>query len=220
MKQFVVIGLGRFGYNLAVSLAKLDNQVLAIDIDKKKVEAIKDFVSEAVIADALDIRTLKEFVDDKVDTVIVATASDVGTSTLLVLYLKDLGVKRIVGKVRNEDHAKILNALGVSEVIYPERDIAERLAENLTLNNLIAHIPLAPEYGIIEIVTPDSFVGKNLRELDLRNKFGYSVIGIKDVLLDTIDVNPSPDNAIKPDTVLLILCKTNEFMKSNLLGRD
>jgi len=219
MKQFVVIGLGRFGYNLAVSLAKLDNQVLAIDIDKKKVEAIKDFVSEAVIADALDIRTLKEFVDDKVDTVIIATASDVGTSTLLVLYLKDLGVKRIVGKVRNEDHAKILNALGVSEVIYPERDIAERLAEKLTLNNLIAHIPLAPEYGIIEIVTPDSFVGKNLRELDLRNKFGYSVIGIKDVLFDTIDVNPSPDNPIKPDTVLLILCNTDEFLKNNISGQ-
>lgn len=218
MKQFVVIGLGRFGFNLAVSLAKLENQVLAIDIDKKKVEAIKDLVSEAVIADALDLRTLKEFIDDKVDTVIVATASDVGTSTLLVLYLKDLGVKRIVGKVRNEDHAKILNALGVSEVIYPEKDIAERLAENLTMNNLIAHIPLAPDYGIIEIVTPDNFIGKNLRELDLRNKYGYSVIGIKDVLSDTIDVNPSPDNPIKPDTVLLILCKTDEFLKNNLSG--
>ncbi len=218
MKQFVVIGLGRFGFNLAVSLAKLENQVLAIDLDKKKVEAIKDYVSEAVIADALDLRTLKEFIDDKVDTVIVATASDVGTSTLLVLYLKDLGVKRIVGKVRNEDHAKILNALGVSEVIYPEKDIAERLAENLTMNNLIAHIPLAPEYGIIEIVTPDNFIGKNLRELDLRNKYGYSVIGIKDVLSDTIDVNPSPDNPIKPDTVLLILCKTDEFIKNNLSG--
>jgi len=216
MKQFVLIGLGRFGFNLAVSLAKLDNQVLAIDIDKKKVEAIKDFVSEAVIADALDIRTLKEFIDDKVDTVIVATASDVGKSTLLVLYLKDLGIKRIVGKVRNEDHAKILNALGVKEVIYPEKDIAERLAENLTLSSLIAHIPLAPDYGIIEIVTPDSFVGKSLRELDLRKKYGYSVIGIKDVLSDTIDVNPSPDNKIKPDTVLLILCKTSEFLKNNL----
>lgn len=212
MKQFVIIGLGRFGFNLAVSLAKLGNQVLAIDIDKKKVEAIKDIVYEAVIADALDIRTLKEFIDNNVDAVIVATASDVGISTLLVLYLKDLGVKHIVGKVRNEDHAKILSALGISEVIYPEKDIAERLAENLTLNSLIAHIPLAPEYGIIEIVTPDNFVGRSLRELDLRKKYGYSVIGIKDVLSDTIDVNPSPDDKIKPDTVLLILCKTSEFL--------
>jgi len=211
MKQFVVIGLGRFGFNLAVSLAKLNNQVLAIDIDGKKIEAIKDMVTEAVIADALDMRTLREFVDDKVDAVIVATASDVGTSTLLVLYLKDLGVKHIVGKVRNEDHAKILTALGISDVIYPERDIAARLAENLTLNNLIAHIPLASEYSIIEIITPESFIGKTLKELDLRKKYGFSVIGIKDVLLDNIDINPSPDSKLMPDSVMLILCKTEDF---------
>ncbi len=220
MKQFVVIGLGRFGFNLAVSLAKLKNQVLAIDIDRKKVESIKDFVSEAVIADALDQRTLKEFIDEKVDAVIVATATDVGISTLLVLYLKDIGVKRIIGKVRNEDHAKILNSLGVSEVIYPERDIAARLAESLTQCNLIAHIPLAPEYGIIEIVTPENFVGKSLQELDLRKKYGYSVIGIKDVLRDTINVNPSPDTKLMPDSVMLILGKTDEFLNGNGMQSD
>jgi trk system potassium uptake protein TrkA len=212
MKQFIVIGLGRFGSNLAKSLAKLNNQVTAIDIDKKKVEDIKDYVTEAVIADALDVRTLKEFVSDDVDTVIVATASDVGTSTLLVLYLKDLGVKRIVGKVRDEAHAKILLTLGVTEVIYPERDTAARLAENLTLNNLIAHIPLAPGYSIVEIVTPENFVGKSLSELDLRKKYGYSVIGIKDMMSETIDINPSPILKLMPDTVLLILCKTDEFL--------
>lgn len=215
MKQFVIIGLGRFGSNLAVALAKLGNQVLVIDLDRKKIEAIKDSVTEAVIADALDLRTLQEFIDDKVDTVIVATASDVGTSTLLVLYLKNLGVKHIVGKVRNEDHAKILTALGVNEVIYPERDIAARLAENLTLTNLIAHIPLAPEYSMIEIATPESFVGKTLRELDLRKKYGISVIGIKDILLDNIDINPSPDSKLMPDSVILILCKTEEFPHFN-----
>ncbi len=215
MKQFVVIGVGRFGFNLAVALSKLNNQVIAIDIDKKKIEDIKEYVTEAVIADALDLRTLKEFIDKDVDTVVVATASDVGTSTLLVLYLKDLGVRRIIAKVRNEDHAKVLNALKVNEVIYPERDIAERLAESLTLSNLIAHIPLAPEYGIVEIVVPDNFVGKSLRELDLRRKYGYSVIGIKDVLRDTIDVNPSPDSKLIPDSILLILCKTTEFLDEN-----
>lgn len=215
MKQFVVIGVGRFGFNLAVALSKLNNQVIAIDIDKKKIEDIKEYVTEAVIADALDLRTLKEFIDKDVDTVVVATASDVGTSTLLVLYLKDLGVRRIIAKVRNEDHAKVLNALKVNEVIYPERDIAERLAESLTLSNLIAHIPLAPEYGIVEIVVPDNFVGKSLRELDLRKKYGYSVIGIKDVLRDTIDVNPSPDSKLIPDSILLILCKTTEFLDEN-----
>lgn len=211
MKQFVVIGIGRFGYNLAVSLYNLKNQVLAIDIDKKRVEDIKDFVTEAVVADARDPRVLSEFIDDSVDSVILATATDIGVSTLSVLYLKELGVKHIVAKVRNEDHGKILKTLGVSEIIYPEKDIAARLAEELTLSNLIAHIPLAPEYSIVEIVTPEKFYGKTLRELDLRNKYGISVIGIKDVMFDKIDVNPDPDYKLVPDSVLLILCKTEEF---------
>jgi trk system potassium uptake protein TrkA len=213
MKQFVVIGLGRFGYNLAMALYRLNNQVLAIDSDKRTIEDIKDYVTEAVIADAKDLKILSEFIDKDVDGVIIATGSDIETSVLSVLYLKEIGVKHIIAKARSEDHGKILKALGVSEVIYPEKDIANRLAEKLSMSNLIAHIPLAPEYSIVEIATPESFYGKTLEELKLRNKYGINVIAIKDVLYDKIDVNPFPGTKLGVDSVLIVVCKTSDISK-------
>lgn len=211
MKQFVVIGLGRFGSNLAKSLYRLGNQVLAMDYDKLKVEKIKDFVTEAIIADAKDIETLSEFIDKDIDTVILATGTDIEMSVLTVLYLERLGVKHIIAKAKSDDHGKILKSLGVEEVIYPEKDTAERLAERLNMSSLISHIPLAPEYSLVEIATPDKFYGKSLEELDIRNKYGITVIGIKDVLMDTIDISPMPDKKLPPDSALLIVCKTDEI---------
>lgn len=211
MKQFVVIGLGRFGSNLARTLYKLGNQVLALDMDKQKVEKIKDEVTEAIIADAKDVETLSEFIDKDIDTVILATGTDIEMSVLSVLYLKQIGVKHIIAKAKNDDHGRILKSLGVEEVIYPERDIAERLAESLNMSSLIAHIPLAPEYSLVEIATPEKFFGKSLEELDIRNKYGITVIGIKDVLMDTIDISPMPDKKLPVDSAMIIVCKTDEI---------
>lgn len=212
MKHFVIIGLGRFGYHLATSLYGLGNQVLVIDQDKKVIESIKENVTEAVIGDARDIRVLREFVDDGVDTVVVATGSDIEMSVLTVLYLKDLGVKHIIAKAKSEDHGKILKSLGVSEVIYPEKDIASRQAEKMTLSNLVSHIPLAPEYSIVEIVTPEKFFGKSLEELQLRQNYGITVIAIKDVLYDKIDVIPEASTKLPPDSAMLIICKTEDVV--------
>lgn len=211
MKQFVVIGLGRFGSNLARTLYKLGNQVLAMDMDKQKVEKIKDEVTEAIIADAKDVETLSEFIDKDIDTVILATGTDIEMSVLSVLYLKQIGVKHIIAKAKNDDHGRILKSLGVEEVIYPERDIAERLAESLNMSSLIAHIPLAPEYSLVEIATPEKFFGKSLEELDIRNKYGITVIGIKDVLMDTIDISPMPDKKLPVDSAMILVCKTDEI---------
>ena len=211
MKQFVVIGLGRFGSNLARTLYKLGNQVLALDMDKQKVEKIKDEVTEAIIADAKDVETLSEFIDKDIDTVILATGTDIEMSVLSVLYLKQIGVKHIIAKAKNDDHGRILKSLGVEEVIYPERDIAERLAESLNMSSLIAHIPLAPEYSLVEIATPEKFFGKSLEELDIRNKYGITVIGIKDVLMDTIDISPMHDKKLPVDSAMILVCKTDEI---------
>jgi trk system potassium uptake protein TrkA len=133
-------------------------------------------------------------------------------SVLTVLYLKDLGVKHIVAKAKSEDHGKILQSLGVNEVIYPEKDIASRLAEKMTLSNLVSHIPLAPEYSIVEIVTPEKFYNKSLAELQLRQKYGIVVIAIKDVLYDKIEVIPDAGTKLPPDSVLIIICKTEDVV--------
>ena len=182
-----------------------------MDKDKKVIEDIKDEVTDAIIADARDYKVLSEFIDKDVDSVIVASGAELEMSVLTVLYLKDLGVKHIIAKAKSEDHGKILAALGVNEIIYPEKDLAARLAERLNTASLISHIPLAPEYSMFEIATPDNFIGKTLAELQLRNKYGINVIGIKDVLFDKIDIVPDPNYKFGPDTAMIILCKTDEF---------
>lgn len=205
MKQYVIIGIGSFGLNLAVTLAELGNEVLVIDNNKKKIDQIKDKVAYAVIADATDKDVLSEFIKDSVDAVIVGLGDNMEANILTTLHLKDLGIKRIIAKAMSEDHGKILRAIGVTDIVYPEKDVAIRLAKELTDPNLIEHIPLAPEYSIATIASPDKFVGKTLKELQLRNKYNVEVIAVKDVLSDTFHLIPDANFKIPHDSALLII---------------
>ena len=213
MGQFVVIGLGNFGFNVASALSKLGHQVLAIDLRSKKVEKIGDIVTQAVVADTRDKEVLSEYMTDDVDAVIVGIGDNIEASTLTVLYLKDLKVKRIIAKAMSDDHGEILRLIGATEVIYPEKDEATRLAERLSIPNLIEHIPLAPEYSIVEIASPDSFIGKTLGELQLRRKYNIEIIAIKNVLLNTFDLIPGAGFKILADTALVIIGKKSEISK-------
>jgi len=216
MKQYVVIGLGNFGYNIAVTLSELGNQVLVIDIDRKKIDQIRDRVTHAIIADATDKETLKEFITDSIDAVIVGLGDNLETNILVTLYSKELKAKRIIAKAFNDDHGKILKAIGAHEIVYPERDVAIRVAKELANPNFIEHIPLAPEYSIVTIATPDKFVGKTLKELQLRSKYGIEVIAIKDVLSDTFHLIPGGDFKITADSALLIIGEGENIDKLNL----
>lgn len=213
MGQFGVVGLGNFGYSLATALFKLGHQVLAIDENSKKIELIKDKVTHAVVADVRDRDVLSEFLSSNIDAVIVSLGHRLEASILVTLYLKHLGIKRIIVKAINEDHGQVLELIGASEVIYPEKEVATRLAQRLTIPNLIEHIPLAPEYSIVEMASPDNFVGKLLRELQLRSRYGVQVIAIKDVLLNTFDLIPGGNVKIKPDTVLVLIGKESDINK-------
>ncbi|HGE72607.1 TPA: TrkA family potassium uptake protein [Candidatus Poribacteria bacterium] len=205
MKQYVIIGVGSFGSNLAITLAELGNEVLVIDMNRKKIDQIKDKVTHAVIADATDKDVLSEFVKDSVDAVIVGLGDNMEANILTTLHLKDLKVKRIIAKAMSEEHMKILRAIGVTDIIYPEKDVAIRLAKELTDPNLIEHIPLAPEYSIATIASPDKFVGKTLKELQLRNKYNVEVIAVKDVLSDSFHLIPDANFRIPYDSALLII---------------
>lgn len=205
MRQFLVVGLGNFGFNVATSLTELGHQVLVIDSNSKKIEQIKDTVTMAIVADVREREPLSEFINNDIDIAIVGLGNSIEASSLATLYLKDLGVKRIIVKAINDDHGKVLKSIGASEVIYPEKDIASGLAKRLTTSNLIEHIPLAPEFSIVEIATPDSFVGKSLKDLQLRSKYGVEVIAIKEVLSDTIHLIPEASIKIKPDSALIII---------------
>ncbi|MGQ9611180.1 MAG: potassium channel family protein [bacterium] len=217
MKQYIVIGLGNFGYNIAIALSELGHHVLVIDSNRKKIEQIKDRVTHAVIGDATDKELLAEFITDSVDAVIVGLGSSMEANILTTLYLKDLKVKKIIAKAVSDDHGKILTAIGAHQIVYPERDVAVRMAKELTNPNLIEHIPLAPEYSIVTIAAPQKFVGKTLKELQLRTKYGVEVIAIKDVLADKFYMIPSADFRIGSDNALLIIGEKNNIDKMDLL---
>lgn len=211
MEQFfVVVGLGNFGYNVAIALTELGHQVLAIDSNNKKIEQIKDKVTQTVVADVRDKETLSEFISKDVDVAIVGLGDRMEASTLAVLYLKELGVKKIVVKVINDDHGQIMKSIGATDLIYPEKEVASSLAKRLTSPNLIEHVPLAPEYSIVEIAAPDNFIGKTLAELQLRTKYNVEVIAIKDVISDTIHLVPRADIKVNPDSALIIIGKEKD----------
>jgi trk system potassium uptake protein TrkA len=208
MKQYIVIGVGNFGANLATTLCKLGNQVLVIDLNKKKIDQIKDKVTHAVIADATDKEVLAELVKDSVDAVIVGLGDNMEANILTTLHLKDMKVKRVIAKATSEEHGKILRAIGVTEVVFPEKDVAIRIAKELTdpnIMDLIENISFAPEYSIATVAVPDKFVGKTLMELQLRSKYNIEVIAIRNVLSDTFHMVPGSDFKIPPDCALLII---------------
>ncbi len=216
MEQYIVIGVGNFGYNVAVTLSELGNQVLVIDSDKKKIDQIKDKVTHAVIANARDKEVLSDLVTESIDAVIVGLGDDLEANILVTLYLKELKVRRIIAKALNDDHGKILKSIGAHEVVFPERDFAIRLAKELSNPNLIEHIPLAPEYSIVTIATPDRFVGKTLKELQLRNKYGIEVIAVKDVLTDKFHLIPGADFKLAADSALLIIGEQTDIDRINV----
>ena len=213
MGQFVVIGLGTFGFNIATALSELGHEVLAVDSDTKKIEQIKDKVTQIVVADVRDKKALSEFISDNIDVAIVSLGDRMEASILATLYLKDLGVRKIIVKAVNEPHGQILKSIGAAEIIYPEKDVAMSLAKNLTIPNLIDRIPLAPEYCIVEIAIPDHFIGKSLEELRLRSKYNVEVIAIKDVISDTFHLIPRVDFKIKPDNALVIIGRESDINK-------
>ena len=216
MGQYVVIGLGNFGFNAAVSLAEKGHEVLAMDSDPKRIDKIKDLVTEAIIADAKEKNVLKEFIQPSVDAVIVNLGDTIESSALTTLYLRELGIQYIIVKAVEEIQGTILSKLGATEIINPEKDTALRLTERLSKPNLLEHIPLEQDYSIVEVAVPDKFSGKTLKELQLRNKYHIEVIAIRDVLLDKFTMIPDANYKLQPDIVMLVLGKTKDIEKFKL----
>ncbi|KKM10209.1 hypothetical protein SY88_15015 [Clostridiales bacterium PH28_bin88] len=179
MKEFAVIGLGRFGSSLARTLWKMGHSVLAIDASEERVQAMMDTVTRAVQLDAMDEESLKALGIRNFDVVVVGIGQDVQANILVAITLKELGVKYVVAKAANHLHGKVLEKIGVDKVVYPERDMGIRLAHNLVSGNVLDYIELSPEYSIVEIVATGRIAGKTLGQLDLRARHNITVIAIK-----------------------------------------
>ena len=179
MKTYIVIGLGRFGAEVARQLCALGCEVLAIDIRGDLVQQVAEEVTHAVAADAQDKEVLRTLGARNFDCAVIAIGDNLGASVLATMNLKELGVPYIVCKAHDETHRRVLENLGADKVVIPEQENASRLARSLSSPNVLDYIELSNEYGIIEVPTPKSWMGKSLKELDVRAKLGINIIAIK-----------------------------------------
>jgi trk system potassium uptake protein TrkA len=217
MKKFAVIGLGNFGFHAAKALFSYGNEVVAIDSDKVRVQAIDQYSTEAVFADATDTEALRVLGLDGMDAVLVSTGTKISISILICLHLQEIGVKKIIAKAVDPDHEKILKRVGATQVIHPERDMAERVSRNLSQPNVLDFIPLAAEFELVQIEPPTQFIGKSLKDLDLRAKHNVHIIGIREQAPDKFVLIPPADTLIKNNQILIAIGKSEDIAKIKLL---
>lgn len=180
-RQVAILGLGRFGVGLANTLLSMGYDVLAMDVDEKKVQAIAPTITRAVQADGTDEAVLRELGVDKFDVAIVAMGSDIENSVLSTILLRKLGVRYVVGRADNDLHGSILEKIGADKVVYPEREMGTRVAHGLMLTQVLDYMPVAPAYGVAKVSPPNSFIGRTLSELGLgrEGKWGIAVLMIQ-----------------------------------------
>lgn len=210
-KEYIVIGLGRFGSSVAKQLEANGCKVLAIDRMEKRVNQIADYVTLAMCVDVTNEEALKELGGRNFDGAIISIGHSLDASVLAAIWAKEQGIKKIIAKAYDEMQGKILTKLGVDEIVYPEKEIGVHLANNLAFNNLFDAIELTAEYSIADVHALHGWVGKDLIELNLRKKYGVNVVAIErnGVLL----VNPPADDPTQKNDVFVLLGKNNTLKK-------
>ncbi|MCK5762807.1 MAG: TrkA family potassium uptake protein, partial [Clostridiales bacterium] len=173
-KQYVIIGCGRFGTSVANKLTELGSEVMVIDKNEDIIQQLSDTLTYAVQADPTDENTLKSLGIRNFDVAIVAIGEDIQASILVTLMIKELGVKQIIAKAQNDLHAKVLYRIGADRVVFPEREMGIRVAKNLISENVLDFIELAPEYSIVEVIALEEWIGKSLKELNVRARHGIN----------------------------------------------
>jgi trk system potassium uptake protein TrkA len=202
-KAYAIIGMGRFGSSVAKTLYEMGFDVMAIDASEERIQEHIHYVTHAVHADSTDEQALKELGVRNFDVVVVAIGEDIQASILTTLILKELGVKYIVVKAQNERHGKVLYKVGADRVVFPERDMGNRVAHNLVSPNILDFIELAEDYSVAEIVATERMIGKNLKELDIRAKFGVNIMAVKSG--PNINIAPKADDVIVEGDILVMI---------------
>lgn len=202
-KEFVVIGLGRFGGSIVNELVELDADVMAIDISPDRVEEFAQIATTAVAADTTDESALRSLGIRNFEHVVVAIGENIQASILTTLILKEIGVKRITVKAQNDYHAKVLRKIGADQVVHPERDMGKRIANNLVSNNILDYLELSDEYSIAEIRANEKLAGYTLIDLDIRAKYGVNIVAIKRDA--QILVSPQAIEEIQLNDILIVI---------------
>lgn len=208
-KEYVVIGLGKFGSQVARTIYEMGNEVLAIDIDEHVVNEIANDVTHSVQLDSTDEQSLKTLGIGNFDVAIIAIGGEIQSSVMTTLLVKELGAKYIIAKANNDLHAKVLQKIGADKVILPEQDMAIRVAHNVASNNIMDYIELSHDYGVVEVTVPDQWVGKTMTELNVRAKYGVNIVAVKNS--NTINVTPSPNVVFRKDDKIFAIGNYDEI---------
>lgn len=212
MRQFLVVGLGRFGTSLAKTFYNLGYDVMGIDSNEEIIQNIADSITHAVQADATDENTLKALGVRNFDVAIVSIGNDIQSSILITIMLKEMGIKYVVAKAQSQLHGKVLYKIGADRVVFPERDMGVRVAHNLVSSNILDYIELSPEYSIVEIAAIPAWHNKSLGQLDMRRKYGLNVMAIKRGNND-VKISPHADDLISENDVLVVVGRKSDIEK-------
>lgn len=213
MKRVIVIGLGIFGFNIAKILYENGIEVITIDKNKERIQEIRDYCTKAIVADGTDKQVMEMIGIQGEDVVIVSFGEDLAASSLITLHLRELKVKHIIVKAPNVDHKRVLEKVGATEVIIPERDIADKVARSLISPNVLDFIPLTEDFAVSEVVPPTSFYGKTIGDLHLRSRYHIEVIAIREVLPGRLTMVPRADFVIKDSDILVIIGRQKDIQK-------
>lgn len=211
-KQFVVIGLGRFGTSVAKTLTSLGHEVLALDKNEHAVHEIMNDVTQAVQADAREEETLRALGVRNLDVAVVAIGDDLEANILITLMLKEMGIPYVVAKARSVQHGKVLEKIGADKIVYPEQDMGIRLANNLIRTNVMDFIELSLDYSIFEIIAPAQFVNKSIGQLNLRAFYKINVLAIKKGK-EKIVIAPGANEVIAEKDILVIVANKKALSK-------
>ncbi|SFI80767.1 potassium channel family protein [Thermoflavimicrobium dichotomicum] len=210
-KQFAVIGLGRFGGSVAQTLHSMGYEVLAVDRDPSRVQDMAQIIPHVIEADSTDENALKALGIRNFDVIVVAIGEDIQSSIMTTLILKEMGVKKIVVKARNDLHGKVLEKIGADKVVYPERDMGVRVVHHLISPNILDYVELSNDYSIIEVKAGKYFNGKTLQELNIRQRFNCNVMAIKRE--GNYNINPSATDVIYAGDNLVVIGHNNDLQK-------
>lgn len=203
MKSYIVIGLGRFGSEVARQLCQHGCEVLAMDVSSELVQQVADDVTHAVVGDGQDKEVLRSLGAGSFDCAIVAIGGDLAASVLTTMNLQELEVPYIVCKAHDDTHRRVLEKLGADRVVIPEYEFAGKLARSLASHNVLDYIELSPDYGILEVPAPKGWIGKTLRELNIRAKLGVNIIAVESGT--KTNVSPPADYKILEGDIMVVL---------------
>ena len=204
-KQYIVVGLGRFGRAIAETLFEAGAEVLGVDKEMELVDDIRDKITHAVQLDAMDRDALEALGVSDFDVAFVTMGSDIRASGTITLMLKELGVRRVIAKAHDDFHGRMLEKLGADKVLFPERDMGRRVAHNLVSGNIVDYLELSPDHSMAEVRPMRDWVGKDLKSLALRSREGVNIIAIRNG--ETVNPMPQPETVIKADDILLVVAK-------------